>query len=397
MKPIAFVIPWYGDNIRGGAEAECNCLAHILQEAGQSVEVFTTCVRDAACDRGKNTLPEGEKYESGILVRRFKVCKRNLERFNQANFKIYHNQDFSVEDEQAYFEEDINSPDMYSYIEANKDLYRCFIFIPYMYGPTYNGSAVCMDKAILISCLHDESYAYMTLLKKKMPEFKGIIFLARPEMELAKRLYPFKDTKLAVLGGGVDTSWSEECSAQRFRKKFGINEKFILYAGRKDKGKKADELIEFFVQYKTLHKNNSIKLVLIGSDMLPIPSDFAEDIIDLGFVSTEDKHDALAAAYFLCNPSYFESFSLVIMESWIARRPVLVSEHCQVTANFCLETNGGLYYSNLDEFIACLDYFLEHEDIAIQMGENGYEYVIENFSYHKIAEKYLDFLNGLEL
>ena len=53
--------------------------------------------------------------------------------------------------------------------------------------------------------------------------------------------------------------------------------------------------------------------------------------------------------------------------------------------------------SNLDEFIACLDYFLEQEDIAIQMGENGYEYVIENFSYHKIAEKYLDFLNGLEL
>ena len=59
-KPIAFVIPWYGDNIRGGAEAECNQLAHCFQDAGVAVEVLTTCVKEAADDRGINTLPQGK-------------------------------------------------------------------------------------------------------------------------------------------------------------------------------------------------------------------------------------------------------------------------------------------------------------------------------------------------
>ena len=34
-KPIALVIPWYGDQIQGGAEKECNYLAHSLTSAGQ--------------------------------------------------------------------------------------------------------------------------------------------------------------------------------------------------------------------------------------------------------------------------------------------------------------------------------------------------------------------------
>ena len=55
MKPIALVIPWYGDDIKGGAERECNFLAHSLNKIGVDVEVLTTCVKDASADRGRNT------------------------------------------------------------------------------------------------------------------------------------------------------------------------------------------------------------------------------------------------------------------------------------------------------------------------------------------------------
>ena len=91
MKPIAFVIPWYGSNIRGGAESECNQLAHCLHDAGISVEVLTTCVKQASDDRGINTLKEGVFIEDEILVRRFKVRKRNSDRFHAANYKLYNN------------------------------------------------------------------------------------------------------------------------------------------------------------------------------------------------------------------------------------------------------------------------------------------------------------------
>jgi glycosyltransferase involved in cell wall biosynthesis len=392
MKPIALVIPWYGDEIKGGAEQECNYLAHSLKNAGADVEVLTTCVREASEDRGINTLEEGEHIESGIFVRRFKVRPRDMDRFVPANLKIYHGQPVTLEEEKAYFEEDINSPDLYEFIRANKDNYKCFIFIPYMYGPTYNGSKKCPDNCIMIPCLHDESYAYLRLTKKMMERMRGLIFHAEPEYLLAKRLYDLNSVRVGVLGEGIDTEWHSQCSGDRFRQNYGISGDFILFAGRKDAGKRADELVRFFCRYMEINPHRNIKLVFIGGGSLDIPDKYRERICDLGFVSVEDKHDAFAAASFLCNPSWFESFSLVVMESWIAKRPVLVSEHCAVTTNFCLEANGGLYFRDFLTFAGTVDYLLDHEDVARKMGENGFRYVMDNFTHEVIGRKYLGFI-----
>lgn len=393
MKPIALVVPWYGDDIKGGAEQECNYLAHSLQYAGAKVEVFTTCVKEASADRGVNTLKDGAHVESGILVRRFKVRARDIERFTPANLKLYHGESVNLEEEKAYFEEDINSPEMYKFIRENRDQYRCFIFIPYMYGPTYNGSKECPDNCILIPCLHDEGYARMRLTKEMAERMKGMIFHAKPEYFLAKRLFNLEHVVTDVLGEGIDTEWCATCNAKRFRVKYGIEGDFILYAGRKDAGKKADELLNFFCKYTENCASRKLKLVFIGGGHLDIPDHCKERIYDLGFVSVDDKHDAFAAATFLCNPSWVESFSLVIMESWLAKRPVLVSDHCAVTKNFCLETDGGLYFRDYPSFVGTVDYLLDHPQVADQMGENGFQYVMEHFTHEKIAKKYLAFLD----
>ena len=399
-KPIALVIPWYGDDIRGGAEMECNYLAHSLTAVGQPVEVFTTCVREACDDRGKNTIKPGTYVESGITVRRFLVREnRDLDHYDDSNYRLYHNLNFTLEDEEIYFREDINSDEMCSFIRENKDNYRAFMFIPYLYGVTYNASFCCEEKSIMIPCLHDESYAYMRLLKDKMNSFQGLVFLAKPEQDLAVKLYGLENVKQAVLGGGLDTDWHTSCNAEAFRKKFKIRDPFILFAGRKDAGKKADELIKFFLRYKRETGDEKLKLVLIGGGELPVevPAKYREEVIDLGFVSVEDKHNAFAACTILCNPSYFESFSLVIMEGWLAKRPVLVSEHCAVTTNFAQETNGGLWYKDYPEFKGCINYLLEHPQVCDVMGANGQRYVLDHFTHEKIAENYLAFVDACGL
>lgn len=395
MRPIAFVIPWYGDDIRGGAEAECNHLAHCLMEMGIFVEVLTTCVREASADRGRNTLASGTSDESGITVRRFKVRERNVERYNKANEKLYYNRPFSLQDELAYLEEDINSPDLYKYIRLNKENYEYFIFMPYLYGLTYFGSLECQDNAVLIPCLHDESYAYMEHMKERLSKFKGMIFLSEPEAQLASKLYHLENVKTAVLGAYVESGWEENCDPDHFRRKHGINDDFILFAGRKDAGKKVDELVRYYIGYKKVNPDTKVKLVMIGGGVVTIPEEYQSDIIDLGFVSAEDKHNAFAAASILCNPSHFESFSIVIMESWLAQTPVLVSKHCNVTTNFCRESNGGLYYDSFSVFCGCLDYLLNSQASAKQMGQNGYKYVTKHFIKSRIGEKYIEFFKGL--
>lgn len=393
-KPIAMVIPWYGENIRGGAEKECNYIAHMLKRVGWNVEVFTTCVKDAASDRGKNTLRAGKYIENDILVRRFKVRVRDSRRYNSVNIKIYNNIPVTYEEEEIYYKEDINSPSMYRYINKHSKDYSLFIFEPYMYGITFYGSLYCPHNCVMIPCLHDESYAYLKHTREMIERFKGIIFHAKPEMELAEKLYDLTNIKKGILGGGIDTDWAESCKPETFRKKFKINDDFLLYAGRKDSGKKVDELISYFIRFKK-NTNCSLKLVLIGGGHIDIPDNYNDEIIDLGFVSEEDKRNAYAAAFCFCNPSYFESFSIVIMESWIAGRPVLVSEHCDVTKNYCIESNGGLYYSEFNIFSECLKFMLDNRDIADKMGEKGHDYVLQNFTHNIMAKKYSTFLSDL--
>lgn len=395
MKPIAFVIPWYGDGIPGGAETECNHLAHCLTDSGMKVEVLTTCVRTAADDRGKNTLKPGLNVESGVPVRRFEVRQRDEQRFMSAIEKLVKNIQMMRDDERMYFEEDINSPDLYRYIRENREKYELFIFMPYLYGITYYGSQECPDNCVMIPCLHDECYAYMQLMKECAAKFKGMIFLSKPEAELANRLYDLSKVKTEVIGAYVESGWEDSCDPQAFRDKYNIKDDFILYAGRKDSGKKADELVKFFINYKKMRRNQRLKLVMIGGGELEIPQEYKNEIIDLGFVPIEDKHNAFAASLFLCNPSHFESFSIVIMESWLAKRPVLVSEHCAVTTNFCLENNGGLYYGDYGTFCGCLDFMLNNRELIDCMGENGCRYVKENFTHDVIGKKYKKCLQDL--
>ena len=108
----------------------------------------------------------------------------------------------------------------------------------------------------------------------------------------------------------------------------------------------------------------------------------------MGFVSSQDKYNAYAAASLLCHPSLKESFSLVLMESWVAGRPALVHAGCTVTAYHCRRSNGGLYFGDYDEFALCLGLLLDRPRLAKRMGENGRTYVLENFHWDIIVNRY---------
>lgn len=195
---------------------------------------------------------------------------------------------------------------------------------------------------------------------------------------------------------GIGMNTSQEGDAKRFREKYGIKEKFILYAGRKDAGKNVDTLLKYFNEYKK-RNHNEMQLVLIGGGEMEIPSECRNDVHDLGFVDIQDKYDAYAAATLLCQPSHNESFSLVIMESWLAKRPVLVSEDCAVTTNFAKESSGGLWFRDYFDFEGAMNFYLNNVEIANQMGENGRKYVMDNFDWEVIVEKYLNYFNEIAI
>lgn len=386
---MAFVIPWYGD-IPGGAENECKRTVENLSHSGVNVEVFTTCVKEFLSDWNTDYYKEGIYEVNGVVVRRFKVRKRNTKQFDDINYKLMHNQRITQAEEQLFIQEMINSDNLYSYITDHGQEYDYFIFIPYMFGTTYYGTKIYPEKSFLIPCLHDESYAYMSIYKAMFENVAGIIFHSEPEKKLASKLFDL-NAKQVVLGEGIETDIAFD--SKRFIEKYGITNEFMLYAGRRELGKNVPLLIDYFCRYKK-NNNSDLKLVLIGSGAVNIPRKYKTELIDLGFIPKQDKYDAYAAATVLCQPSLNESFSIVIMETWLCCTPVLVHADCAVTKYHSIKSNGGLYFSNYEEFEECINFYLDNPELSNNMAENGKIYVKDNYNWDTIVDRYIAFLEG---
>ena len=104
---------------------------------------------------------------------------------------------------------------------------------------------------------------------------------------------------------------------ERFRQQFGITAPFAIYVGRIDENKGCKELFDFFERYSRTVRGD-LHLVLIGKSILPIPKH--PRIHHLGFLTDEQKFDAMAAADVLMMPSYYESLSMVALEAWATRQ-----------------------------------------------------------------------------
>lgn len=393
MKKVAFVIPWYSDIITGGAETETKNLVKKLIEKGIDVEILTTCVEKFTANWNVNFFKEGKSIEGGVPIRRFKVKRRDTKKFDEVNLKLMNGEKISIEEEKIFFNEMVRSTLLEKYIEENYDNYSFFCYIPYMFGTTYWGAKKSRDKTILIPCLHDESYAYMDLLKETFTLASGCIFLSNPEKELAEKIFNLKDKKIEVIGAGIEIN--KISSNANFKEKYRLKQPYILYAGRKDEGKNINLLLKYFSIYSERNDEKNLVLVLIGGGKVEIPKNIEEKVYDLGFVDINDKNSCYENSIALVNPSNNESFSIVIMESWLMKRPVIVSEKCEVTKRFAIESNGGLYFGNYLEFEEILNFYLENENIATKMGINGQNYVKNNFDRNVVAEKYIKFFNEL--
>ena len=387
---IAFVAPFFGAKASGGAEAECRHTAlRIAEMSGVDVDILTTCLKDLPHGLTNNFHSAGVSQDGLLTVRRFEAEAPDMSSFGCLNTFIINGGRPTPQEELQFISRHVNSIGLYRYIADNSDDYDWFCFVPYLFGTTCFGSQIVPHKSVLIPCLHDEGYARMQPVRDLFERVARIAFHTPAEMVLAEKLYgPARSSgQRLLIGEGIETRFESE--PDRFREKFGIKEPFIFYAGRKDETKNVPELIKYYSNYK---RNNSsdLKLILVGPREAVIPSDMKNDIIDLGFVSDQDKKDAYSAAMVLCQPSLNESFSIVMMESWVCGRPCLVHSGCGVTREHIERSGGGLYFESYSEFASAVDYFAENPEMCKRMGQAGKEFVNENFEWSVVIDRYLN-------
>ena len=386
---LAIVAQRYGLAVNGGAELHARYVAeHLGRHA--TVEVLTTCATDYVTWR--NDLPAGVEMVNGIAVRRFKVKhERDPIVFGRRSTRVF-NERHSLGDELDWLDaEGPTSPALVDYISKHAADYDYCVFFSYRYYHSYYGVRAAPGRAILVPTAERDEAIGLSIFQPVFRGVRAVMYNSPEERAMIQAAAANHDVLGVVVGIGSEVPQNPQ--AARFRQKHGVHGPFAIYVGRIDENKGCAELFAFFQRY-LLDPSSTLSLVLIGHSLLPIPTH--PRIRHLGFVDDQDKFDAMAAADVLIMPSYFESLSMVALESWALGRPVVANGKCDVLRGQCIRSNAGLYYDNGSEFIETLATIERNKWLAAALGRNGRQFFREQYDWPVIERKYLDMIDRLQ-
>jgi glycosyltransferase involved in cell wall biosynthesis len=386
---LAVVVQRYGADINGGAEQHARYIAERLARHAQ-VEVVTTCARDYVSWR--NELAPGLESVNGVPVRRFPVTReRHPIEFGRRSQRVF-DSPHSIADELAWLEsEGPTSPALVRYLQSSADAFDFALFFSYRYYHAWHGARRLTSRAVLVPTAERDPAIGLSIFGPVFRGVRGIMYNSHEERAMIQAATHNERVPGVVVGVGSEVPARTEPA--RFRRRHKISRPFAIYIGRIDANKGCAELFGYFQRYAATFPRG-LDLVLIGKPIMAVPKHHR--IHHLGFLSDEDKFDALAAADLLIMPSYFESLSMVALEAWALGRPVLANGHCDVLKGQCIRSNAGLYYESYEEFAETLYALESNGPLHARLGRNGREYFARHYAWPVIERKYLDMFAALK-
>jgi glycosyltransferase involved in cell wall biosynthesis len=383
---LLFVVQRYGEEVAGGAEAACRELAWRLAARGHEVHALTSCARSYV--DWANAYPPGDTTIDGVSVHRLPVARpRDNRLFGPINGRAAWghkpNPLFLQREWMRFQGPDV--PGLVPWLTAEAGGFDVVIFVTYLYATTWTGLPVAAGLAptVLLPAAHDEPPFWLPLFDLTFRLPTAYAFLTEEEEALVHRRTRVERVS-GVVGLGVDLDASGD--EARFRREFGIGDRpYLLYVGRLDPGKGSDELYDYFTAYKA-RSPGDLALVVVGEPVKPLAPH--PDVVTTGFVPESVKLDAIAGCLAFVMPSYFESFSLVLVEAWAQSKPALVNRRCEVLLGQARRSGGALPYGGFAEFEAGLGLVLEQPSLLSDMGWRGRQYVQSRYQWSAVLEHF---------
>ena len=416
---LAFIVQRYGTEVLGGSEYHCRLIAERLAPQ-HDVEVLTTCAQDYITWR--NEYPEGIDRIRGVTVRRFANQQmRDIAAFDRYSDWIFNNAHTRDDEMEWLKQQGPWSPALIGYLQANHQRYDVLIFFTYLYATTVVGVGLDPARSVLVPTAHDEPAIQLGIYKDVFSKPAAIMFNTDIERQFLKEQFEQLPALEETVGVGVDlpqhqpyprmpvaaddqagdedsansTTPSDDAAVREFpshltargavfRRRHRLYGPIALYGGRIDPGKGCEELIEYFSRYA--QAGGDATLALMGVKLMALPE---EPFIKFaGLLSERERLQALEAATVVLCPSPYESLSLLALEALSVGTPILVNGRSPVLVEHCVRSNGGLYYSDGDEFVECLKLLVRDDRLRAEMGRNGRDYVRRNYRWDVVLGKY---------
>ena len=236
--------------------------------------------------------------------------------------------------------------------------------------------------SILIPHAHldDDFYHFPDLLKSAQ---NASLVLAVPKV--ACDFLASKGCNARYLPAGCDTQ--EAFTAQdveSFRQVYPSDRPFILVLGRKAGAKGYRKIID---AVEELYRGGlSLHVVLIGPDDDGVPVN-TPNASYLGRQPRSVVRGALMSCIALCNMSSSESFGIVLLEAWLAGRPVIVNKNCAAFHDMVVSGENAL--TVVEEKLAnAIRNMFSNPELQVRLAKNG-RMITEKFDWMAVSEKFV--------
>ena len=382
---LGLLSPRYGEEVVGGTEHWMRSLCeHLVGSRGWTVEAFTTCARSA--ETWADEYPPGVAELNGVTVRRYPSRSGRDPAYLHTYPRLQRDpRSLSRPGADEYIR--LVGPVCPDAVDAAVGSDCDLVAVtPYLYWPAVHAVPRLGRRTVFHGAAHDEPELYFPMMPEMFQAVGGFAYNSFAERELVERTFPVGHLPSAVIGNAVNEGRGDPASARR---ELGLDpgEPFALCLGRVETSKGTTALAEMWGLYRR-RRPGAPRLVMFG----PVhdPPAATEGVILAGSRPEAVKWGALEACSFLVAPSAQESFSLVVIEAWLAGRPVLVNGRCGPTVEHCRRSGGGLWFDEYGDLEVAADRLFGDAVLRDVLGGRGAGYARRQFAWDAVLDRYED-------
>lgn len=395
---------------RGGGERQILRLAIELQKFGHEVEIFTNAVNEEKCypDMLKNltikviphplagkvpsrlaprfastmapqkTFKEEVKKTSTLRVWLRKILKGqfytlglpsmlNLGKKIPKGFDIINNHNYPTEWAAFLAKKRLKVPSVWM---CNEPPYWHFI-------PEYKKGLLKLNWPL-----------FEVLDKVTVSYIDEILVLSRIATGYVRKAY---NRSARVVRTGIDTELFRNASGEDTRRRYGLENDFILlFVGSSMYARRSDLIKALYHLYKAY---DNVKLILDGGEQdalirLSEKLGVRDKVLFLYSTSDEELVKVYAACDVFVYPTSISPWGLVVIEAMATAKPVVVSKQAGTSEIIQSGVNGIVVdHARPEEIAKQVEMLMNNPKLRKKLGENAYEYVKNNLSWEKYAEK----------
>ena len=243
--------------------------------------------------------------------------------------------------------------------------------------------------------------------KKYLSYADGIIVLSKEFMETLREKYPtLSGTPFAAFPNVPDLSEKESSTGTAPNVKIEEGVSVVLYFGIVAERRGIFDVLEVFDHL--VRENHPSRLLIIGPIDKKDRERFFNEInteplnekvtyipwIEASELPAYLKISDICLAPFKKNPHHDSGVANKVFDYMLGRKPVIASD-CKPQKNLIEKYNCGIVYKNNEELKEAIIRISEDPKLRLEMGENGYRAIIEEYNIEAVKSGMLNLYNKL--